>query len=172
MTEALREGRMQRGREAVAGAGTGPDKATGWSGRRHEPLPSLNAPFKRSDSERLDAFVYPDPNSGCFLFGGAEDECGYGRFWLLGRMMLAHRAAWLLAGRELPAGALLCHKCDTPPCVNVDHLFLGSHADNALDGARKRRRRLGRGGPLPLGVVNSSSGGRFLVRIWIDGRNK
>jgi len=49
-----------------------------------------------------------------------------------------HRVAWFLATGEIPAMQVL-HRCDNPPCVNVDHLFLGTHDDNMEDKRAKGR---------------------------------
>lgn len=67
-------------------------------------------------------------------------------------MMRAHRAAWLLAGREIPPETpQVLHRCDNPSCCNLDHLFLGTNADNQLDKARKQRGPKSKKG-LPFGT--------------------
>jgi len=62
----------------------------------------------------------------------------YGRF-TIGGVMPAHRASWLLSGRTIPAGLFVCHRCDNPRCVRVDHLFLGTAMDNTQDCIQKGR---------------------------------
>ncbi|MDG1950134.1 MAG: HNH endonuclease [bacterium] len=54
-------------------------------------------------------------------------------------MLLAHRAAWELESGPIPDGLHCCHHCDNPPCVNVNHLFLGTDADNMADKEAKGR---------------------------------
>lgn len=50
-----------------------------------------------------------------------------------------HRAAWELANGPVPAGLFVLHRCDRPRCINVDHLFLGTIADNNADRDSKGR---------------------------------
>lgn len=83
-------------------------------------------------------------SGGCWEWHGQKAFFGYGRIKRHGRRVLAHRAAWELYRGPIPPGMCVLHSCDNPPCVNPDHLFLGTHADNAADRTAK-----GRGGRSP-----------------------
>ena len=50
-----------------------------------------------------------------------------------------HRAAWMITHGEIPEGLLVLHKCDNPPCVKPEHLFLGTQQDNIKDMYAKDR---------------------------------
>jgi hypothetical protein len=77
----------------------------------------------------------PEPNTGCWLWLGAEHPQGYGRW----NREYAHRVVYELLVGPIPPGADLCHKCDTPQCVNPAHLFVGSVSDNLRDFVKKGR---------------------------------
>lgn len=64
--------------------------------------------------------VYPEPNSGCWLWGGTEtnDKDGYGRIWIGGRgpgarPVLAHRFSYERFVGPIPGDLFVCHRCDT-----------------------------------------------------------
>lgn len=106
--------------------------------------------------QRFEEKFIPVPDAGCWLWVGEKNNKGYGRFNVSGGTLLAHRASYVIHRGALPAKALVCHKCDTPSCVNPDHLFLGTYMDNMRDAMSKGRLVLPSRNPKPAigeGVV-------------------
>ena len=89
--------------------------------------------------ERFDDKWIPEPNSGCWLWTAGGCHLGYGRILAKGRVCQAHRVGYELYKEPIPQGLCVLHSCDTPSCVNPDHMFLGTRADNALDRDMKGR---------------------------------
>lgn len=103
-------------------------------------------PRIRGTLEEFERLFEPELNTGCWLWLGAIRGSGYGaKQWIVDgerRVAGAHQISWLLYRGVWPSGHVL-HRCDTPSCVNPDHLFLGDARANALDRARKRRSNQG-----------------------------
>lgn len=90
-------------------------------------------------AKHLQARTLTSP-AGCWLWQRSHGTRGYGQVTLLGTQHAAHRlmlAATL--GRWLDPGECACHRCDVKSCINPEHLFAGSHADNMRDAQSKGR---------------------------------
>lgn len=75
----------------------------------------------------------------CWIWMGAKVNGGYGCITVDSENIVAHRYSWIIHNGNIPAGLLVCHHCDNPPCVNPIHLFLGTNSDNTLDMVEKNR---------------------------------
>lgn len=108
-----------------------------FGGKRRRPGPPIGA----SVADRFEFFLpsHRDP-LGCWVWQGARFPNGYGQL-KLGRVNNgAHVVSWELANnRAVPAGLVVRHICDNPPCVNPEHLVIGTHQDNSDDQVARSR---------------------------------
>lgn len=91
----------------------------------------------------LGFWAYVEKTTGCWIWTGSRDKMGYGRYrgvkYRLSPCALAHRISWLIEHGSLDPSLCVLHRCDNPPCVRPDHLFLGTKADNTEDMITKGR---------------------------------
>ena len=106
-------------------------------------------PKPRTTQERVAHFLSligpPDPVTGCREWQGSRIKSGYGQFHL-GRVqgkcivVRAHRTVYELVYGLVPDELQIRHRCDNPPCCNLDHLLIGTPYDNVHDAIERGRR--------------------------------
>ena len=94
---------------------------------------------------KLATEIRPGMDTPCLEWIACRTRDGYGSLGVAGKTELAHRVAWEIANGHIPCGLCVLHKCDNPPCVNVDHFFLGTQGDNNADRDAKGRHGAARG---------------------------
>ena len=106
-------------------------------------------------------WAYTEKHGDCLLWKGATNANGYGAFYFKKKIVTASRVAFELTNGPIPTGLFVCHKCDTPLCVNPDHLFLGTHEDNMIDRDKKN----------PMGGIVTTSKGEGNVKAKLSAHN-
>jgi hypothetical protein len=99
--------------------------------------PSLHDRFWSKVDRRSDDDCWP------WIASVRRKDEGYGAFYFNGRHHPAPRIAWMLTHQPVPAGMVVCHRCDNPRCCNPAHLFIGTPRDNDADRVAKQRQARG-----------------------------
>lgn len=80
--------------------------------------------------------------TGCIEWQGYVNHKGYGEVNVQNkRAVRTHRLVYELAHGPIPAGGIICHRCDNRRCQNIEHLFLGTIEINNKDCAAKGRQK-------------------------------
>lgn len=97
--------------------------------------------------ERLRFYGWTETSAGCWEWGGGRLQrgMGYGRVSWMSKSVTAHRLAYETWVGPIPEGLIVRHKCDNPPCINPEHLEIGTPADNARDMIERGRKVVTRG---------------------------
>ena len=110
-----------------------PAHSRGWCGTHYSQRRRTGRlPPRSTVGQRLWAKV--DRGEGCWIWNGAKNPLGYGKLYVDGRWLQAHRVAYELVYGPIPEGADLDHRCRVPSCVRPSHLQPVTHRENILRG--------------------------------------
>jgi hypothetical protein len=92
--------------------------------------------------------------SECIIWQRGTNSGGYPVVWHDGKTRMYNRLLWQEHYGPIPEKYCVCHKCDTPSCVNIDHLFLDTYKNNMKDMVLKNRHNRARGERHPRAMLN------------------
>lgn len=104
-----------------------------------QPAPDCARMGLDRDVARFRKYVQPQAN-GCHLWTGAKAGRGYGVFGVGSRLdgsrrqVYAHRWSYVRAHGPIPEGLTVDHLCNTPACVNPEHMVLATQYENSMRG--------------------------------------
>jgi hypothetical protein len=150
----------------MRGKGTGRRRRTGWP-RCNSTLRCCGCADMSLPKPYMDKFLagfIPVPECGCWIWIGSSTNGGYGTMSIKNKNVYVHRISWEIHRGQIPRGMCVLHRCDVRPCMNPDHLFLGTRPDNSSDMARKNRSTQGSRNPMAklteekAKIIRSASG--------------
>ena len=107
--------------------------------KRAGKLPELTTTGHLDIADRIESRSEYVTESGCKIWMGTLDKKGYGTLTFNSKPQFAHRLSYKIAFGDIPDGLCVLHKCDTPSCINPNHLFLGTQSENMIDKVKKGR---------------------------------
>jgi DNA-binding transcriptional MerR regulator len=121
-------------------------------------------PAKQDIRERFYSKIATSAYDDCWHWLDFLNADGYGHITEGNKRILAHRFSYALYKGNVPTISLVRHTCDTPACVNPDHLILGSGVDNAQDRERRGRNGVHKGANSHLSKLNEQ---QVLIIRWL-----
>lgn len=104
-------------------------------------------PKSRTFEERFNSIGWTVVESGCWIWNGKPTRYGYGQIKKGDTMVKTHRVSYEMHKGPIPEGLFVCHSCDVRLCINPEHLWLGTCADNQKDMVEKGRALTGSRNP-------------------------